>query len=1021
MPRMSILNTEEKEAFDSPPIFNSVQRKRFFSLTSRVASILETLRTPTNKVCFVVSLGYFKATKRFFGRQFRHQDIEDVTRKLGFLPWLIETESYSETTSRRHQKLIRDLLGFRQFEEQEKQFIAREIRTMIRSQSRPKFILFQVLQILENRKTEIPSAWSLSELILDEIKRHKQELTIAMERHLPQSTREFLDALLEKPQEDDEGELKWQRSMLALMKRISQSTKPSKVKATVEDFKTLRSLYRDIEPVIESLDLTHEGVRYYANSVIKSRVFQVSQRSDDDRHLHLVCFVAHQVFRLQDSLLDVFLSAVRNAVNACEREHKEQYYSEREQRRSSVGQFLERIDSGAFVPLGLIESIAFSSQLSDPDKVRGIQEVLTAVKEKRHTAAEQLVDFKRQTQRLTEDADYYEILESKSLKLQNRVSDIVKCVEFHSDDDSLMAAIRYYKEKGGTVNHLAPTSFLTEQEQKTVFDPSGKFRVSLYKALLFLKMAEAIKAGALNLRHSYKYRSLDDYLLPKKAWQSNRRDYLERAEMAGLTDCDETLETLASTLEERYHHTNSRILTGSNSYVRFFKDGKFHVTTPKLEDEETEPLSGLFPDKRYISLLEVLSTINRITHFLDAFEHWQTKYTRARPSEKMFLAGIVGYGCFIGTRKIANISHQINESELENTVNWYFSKENIDVANDRILQLMDQLELPEVYSNQSEVLHTSSDGQKFEVAVDSLNANYSFKYFGQSKGVSAYNFIDERHFLFHSTVISSAEREAAYVIDGLMHNDVVKSDIHSTDTHGYSEIIFGVMHLLGFSFAPRLRKLKSQRLYSFQKRKFYSEKGYRILPDAYINIKFIRKYWDDILRFVATIKLREATASQLFKRLNSYSKQHPLYRALKEFGKIAKSDFILRYVDILEFRQAIEIQLNKIESSNKFSRAISFGNNQEFLHGEKIEQEMAEGCRRLIKNAITCWNYLYLSQQILQSEDLDRRQELIEAVKSGSVVAWQHINLHGEYDFSDEKLQDSVGLETPKILELSLT
>jgi hypothetical protein len=32
---------------------------------------------------------------------------------------------------------------------------------------------------------------------------------------------------------------------------------------------------------------------------------------------------------------------------------------------------------------------------------------------------------------------------------------------------------------------------------------------------------------------------------------------------------------------------------------------------------------------------------------------------------------------------------------------------------------------------------------------------------------------------------------APYVIDGLMHNDVVKSDVHSTDTHGYSEMIFG--------------------------------------------------------------------------------------------------------------------------------------------------------------------------------------------------------------------------------------
>ncbi len=57
------------------------------------------------------------------------------------------------------------------------------------------------------------------------------------------------------------------------------------------------------------------------------------------------------------------------------------------------------------------------------------------------------------------------------------------------------------------------------------------------------------------------------------------------------------------------------------------------------------------------------------------------------------------------------------------------------------------------------------------------------------------SFIDMRDLMWHSTVISSAEREAAYVIDGLMHNDVVKSDVHSTDTHGYSEIIFGSSYL----------------------------------------------------------------------------------------------------------------------------------------------------------------------------------------------------------------------------------
>ena len=284
------------------------------------------------------------------------------------------------------------------------------------------------------------------------------------------------------------------------------------------------------------------------------------------------------------------------------------------------------------------------------------------------------------------------------------------------------------------------------------------------------------------------------------------------------------------------------------------------------------------------------------------------------------------------------------------------------------------------------------------------------------KGVSACTFIDMRHFLFHSLIISAAEKEAAFVIDGLMHNDVVKSDIHSTDTGGYSEVVFGAMHLLGFSFAPRIKDFGSQQLYAFRKRKWYKDLDYKILPDGYPNASLILEQWDDILRFIATIKLKETTASQLFRRLNSYSKQHPLYRALKEFGKIPKSLFLLRYTDTLALRQAIEKQLNKGENAQKFSRAISFGNNQEFLHGEKMEQAIAEACRRLIKNTIICWNYLYLTQKIVDAKSEEERKELLAAIRAGSVVAWQHINLHGEYDFSEERLQDSVGLEAEKIL-----
>ena len=275
------------------------------------------------------------------------------------------------------------------------------------------------------------------------------------------------------------------------------------------------------------------------------------------------------------------------------------------------------------------------------------------------------------------------------------------------------------------------------------------------------------------MHHSYKYRSLDDYLIPKQSWSAHRDAYLQRADLTAVADFQPTLRALATRIDQQYHQTNQRILAGENPHIHFRKDGSFYVRTPKAEEEDSEPLLGVLPQKRYISLLEVMATVNRFTNFLDAFEPWRIKYTRAKPPDRTFFAGIIGYGCFIGTHKIASISSGIAESELESTVNGYFTLDNIHGGNDRVVQFMDQLALPEVYRQQDGPLHTSSDAQKFKVAEDCLHARYSFKYLGADKGVSAYTFIDMRHFLYHSLIISAAEHEAHYVIDGLMHNDVV--------------------------------------------------------------------------------------------------------------------------------------------------------------------------------------------------------------------------------------------------------
>lgn len=127
---------------------------------------------------------------------------------------------------------------------------------------------------------------------------------------------------------------------------------------------------------------------------------------------------------------------------------------------------------------------------------------------------------------------------------------------------------------------------------------------------------------------------------------------------------------------------------------------------------------------------------------------------------------------------------------------------------------------------------------------------------------------------------------------------------------------------------------------------------------------------------MASIKLKENSASDIFQRLNSYSRQHALYQTLKAFGQIIKFLFILRYVDDLALRQAIEKQLNKVELSNRFTRAVAVGNPSEYFQTEKEEQEIAEACNRLIKNSIICWNYLYLARQVKKAPDVEARDNL---------------------------------------------
>lgn len=810
---------------------------------------------------------------------------------------------------------------------------------------------------------------------------------------------------------EQHGKGKYARYKLTLLKNLSHSTKPTKIKERTDDLSYVGELYNNLASVLSILNLGHEGIRYFANSVIKADIFQLNQRGNEDRYVHITAFIAHQYYKLQDNLVDTLLSTVNSFQNGAKRDHKDWCYEQRNNNFEGLKEITENLNTNVFSVLCQIQEITQDDKMDAFNKIDRICKLLDAHKDKIPALEQQLHELTQGLNDETGDDQYYKILEKRSVRLQNRVSPIVRSLDLDEGTGaaSIVKAILYFKDRNGAINKNAPIDFLNPIEQAALTH-NGSFRPSLYKVLFFIHIANAIKSGQLNLQHSYKYRPLDDYLIDKQRWNDGKTELLARAGLSEYVAPKPILDKLNQALYQQYEKTNCHINIGQNSYIKIRSGGNFTVATPKQEDQAAEIVRPYFPDKHFVPLPEILSTVNGHTSFLETFQHWQQRYTKSRPANKILYAGIIGLGCAIGIPKMGRISPQINETSLQHTINWYFSLDNIRGSNDRIVAFMDQMKLPNIYRREQGRLHTASDGQKFEVRTDSLNANYSFKYFGKGQGISVNTFIDERNLLWHSLVFSASERESAYVIDGLMYNDVIQSDIHSTDTHGYSEAIFAATHLLGFSYAPRLKNLKKQVLYIFKPYLNAHHLNWVIAPDKHINRDIIEECWDDILRLIATIKLKETTASDIFRRLNSYSKQHRLYQALKAFGQIIKSDFILRYINDVELRQSIEKQLSKVELSNRFTRAVAVGNAREFAQGDKEEQEIAEACNRLIKNTIICWNYLYLSHKLACMKDSDQKEKLISAIASHSIICWEHMNLLGEYDFSDEKLKDSVGI-----------
>jgi len=280
-----------------------------------------------------------------------------------------------------------------------------------------------------------------------------------------------------------------------------------------------------------------------------------------------------------------------------------------------------------------------------------------------------------------------------------------------------------------------------------------------------------------------------------------------------------------------------------------------------------------------------------------------------------------------------------------------------------------------------------------------------------------YSHISDRYAPFYTKVIRSTVRDATHVLDGLLdHGTDIRITEHYTDTGGVSEQIFGLCHLLGFRFAPRIRDLPDRRLFTFK-----SPRQYAALQDLIadqVDAALIERNWDDLRRLAESIRNGKVSTSLLVGKLAAYPQHSELALALRELGRVERTLFTLDWLEQPELRRRAHSGLNKGELRNSLAKALRFYRRGAVADRAREEQQRKASGLNLAIAAIGLWNTVYLQKAIRAMTEVGNPvpENLIPHL---SPLGWEHITFTGSYHWREHASDINVlrPLRTFKLLD----
>ena len=423
--------------------------------------------------------------------------------------------------------------------------------------------------------------------------------------------------------------------------------------------------------------------------------------------------------------------------------------------------------------------------------------------------------------------------------------------------------------------------------------------------------------------------------------------------------------------------------------ARFGESGLIVTPLDKAVPDETKA----FSDKVYallprVKITELLLEVDTWTNFSGAFTHLKTDAPCA--DKVLLLTTILADAINLGLVKMAEASPQTTYAKLSRIQSWHIRDETYTAATATLVNA--QLQQP-FAAWWGDGTTSSSDGQRFATGGHSQQSGQINPKYGSHPGKLLYTHISDQYTPFYSQVINATVRDATYVLDGLLyHESDLMIEEHYTDTAGFTDHVFALMHLLGFRFAPRIRDLADRKLYTPNKTAYPTLKP---MLGGTINLKIIEAQWDEILRLAASIRHGTVTASLILRKLGSYPRQNSLALALRELGRMERTLFLLEWMQDVDLRRRVQVGLNKGEARNALARAVFFNRLGEFRDRDLENQQYRASGLNLVIAAITLWNTVYLDKAISL---LGKTQPLEPSLLAHlSPLKWEHINLTGDY------------------------